>query len=525
MCTAEGRLFGSVAEALRVANTVMDYLNSPAAELEAAGCGEALKSLGEIRTKFTAAHVRFLARFDAANAHNADGFYSSASWLAAMAKMSRKDARAAVAQMRALGTGRPLGGALPTGNMSASWAQEILDWIKKLPAQLRGDAGAIAGIEKILVQAAAGGASLDDLRTIFARAAALWQAGHPDADAGDGFDDRYVQVASTFDGAGVLRGSLTGECAAAVQAVLEALGKKAGPEDTRTPGQRFHDALQRGCELLIRARMVPDRAGADTLVMVHTTLAQLRQTPGASAIEDAWLTGQPGGLSGAAAQAAACDALTVPVVTGRADMTIIDQIITLALSAADHQHPGHGNTASGSGSGLADADDGSDAGGQDGGSGWAARLTGGAAQALRYAIARLAIDFVSGPDAIAAALRTGLLEPPFNTPSLPLDIGHSAHIPAHIRRAVIMRDGGHCAWPGGCDMPAAASDVHHLTHQKDGGPTSVKDCRLFCGFHHDTVIHRWGWTITAHPDGTSQAHSPDGHTIIRSHAPPTTRAG
>ena len=547
MCTAEGRSFGSVAEALRMANATMDYLNSPAADLEAAGCGEALKSLGEIHTKFTAAQVRFLARFDAADAHNADGYGTPAAWLAAMTRMSARDAKAAVARMRNYGRHRPLGEATAAGDISASWTDEILYWIKKkLPSQLRHDTEAIAGIEKILVQAAAGGASLDDLRMILARAVALWQAEHPDADPGDGFDDRYVQVASTFRGAGVIRGNLTGECAAAVQAVLEALGKKAGPEDTRTPGQRFHDALQRGCELLIRARMVPDRAGADTLVMVHTTLAQLRSEPGASVIEDAWLTGQPGCLSGAAAQAAACDALTVPVVTGRADMTIIDQIITLALSAATHQHPGHGNPATSQDSsspGGGQDSSGQDSSGRDGAGtdngacghgspgshgspgGWAARLTPGAAQALRYAIARLAIDFVSGPDAIAAALRTGLLEPPFNTPSLPLDIGHSAHIPAHIRRAVIMRDGGHCAWPGGCDMPAAASDVHHLTHQKDGGPTSVKDCRLFCGFHHDIVIHRWGWTIHVHPDGTSEAHSPDGHTIIRSHAPPTTRAG
>ena len=43
-----------------------------------------------------------------------------------------------------------------------------------------------------------------------------------------------------------IRGNLTPECAAAVQAVLEALGKKAGAEDTRTEGQRFHDALQAG---------------------------------------------------------------------------------------------------------------------------------------------------------------------------------------------------------------------------------------------------------------------------------------
>ena len=29
MCTADGRMFGSVAEALRMANATMDYLNGP----------------------------------------------------------------------------------------------------------------------------------------------------------------------------------------------------------------------------------------------------------------------------------------------------------------------------------------------------------------------------------------------------------------------------------------------------------------------------------------------------------------
>jgi hypothetical protein len=46
---------------------------------------------------------------------------------------------------------------------------------------------------------------------------------------------------------------------------------------------------------------------------------------------------------------------------------------------------------------------------------------------------------------------------------------YSDTIPAAIRRAVTLRD-KHCAWPG-CDTPAAACDVHHLTHQQDGGPT------------------------------------------------------
>jgi hypothetical protein len=38
-------------------------------------------------------------------------------------------------------------------------------------------------------------------------------------------------------------------------------------------------------------------------------------------------------------------------------------------------------------------------------------------------MARLAVDLVSGPAGVAAVLRTGLLDKPYNTPSLPLDIG------------------------------------------------------------------------------------------------------
>ncbi|HTU07900.1 MAG TPA: DUF222 domain-containing protein, partial [Trebonia sp.] len=273
MCTADGPAPASVAEALRMANASMDYLNSRAAdEVDAAGSGEVLTSLGEIQSKFTAAHATVLSRFDAGDAHNADGYGTSARWLEAMARMTVRDAKAAMRQMRALGKHPCLEEALAAGEISASWAAQILKWVSKLPARLRHDDEAIAGIVEILVRAAASGASLEDLQAILVRAEALWRAGHPDADD-DRFEDRYVQVASTVDGAGTLRGDLTPECTAAVQAVLDALGKKAGPEDNRSEGQRFHDALQLGCELLIRAKMIPDRAGADTHVAVHIPFA------------------------------------------------------------------------------------------------------------------------------------------------------------------------------------------------------------------------------------------------------------
>src|SRR5499427_4455976 len=302
MCAPDG-VPGSVAEALRMAGASMDYLNSPAAaDLPAAACGQALTTLGEIGAKLTAAHAAFLRRFDAAGGHDGDGYGTAAAWLAAMAKLAASDAKAAVRRMRQLSRHPQLHGALGRGEVSWSWAAQIIDWLQKLPAELRD------GTEKVLADAAAAGAGLEDLATITAHALRQWQAAHPDPDEGDGFDDRYVAVGTTFGGAACIRGNLTPECGAAVQAVLEALGKKHGPEDTRTEGQRFHDALQQGCELLIRAKMVPDRAGAGTQVIIHIPISQLRQMPGGSAIEDAWirgLPGEPGSLAGTDAEAAA----------------------------------------------------------------------------------------------------------------------------------------------------------------------------------------------------------------------------
>src|ERR1700757_3350089 len=95
---------GSVADALRIVHAGMDYLNSPdAALLDPAALGGVLTSLGELQAKFTAAQAAFLRRFDAADAHDADGYGTSSAWLGAMTRLKAGDAKATVAQMRTLG--------------------------------------------------------------------------------------------------------------------------------------------------------------------------------------------------------------------------------------------------------------------------------------------------------------------------------------------------------------------------------------------------------------------------------------
>jgi len=79
----------------------------------------------------------------------------------------------------------------------------------------------------------------------------------------------------------------------------------------------------------------------------------------------------------------------------------------------------------------------------------------------------------------------------------PLDIGRlSRTVPTGMRRALELRDGG-CRFPG-CSRPASCSDAHHILCWARGGPTSLTNLVLLCGFHH-TMVHEGQWTLTMHP--------------------------
>jgi hypothetical protein len=138
---------------------------------------------------------------------------------------------------------------------------------------------------------------------------------------------------------------------------------------------------------------------------------------------------------------------------------------------------------------------------------------------LRRAIIGKAVDLVSGPGGLASFLRTRLLDARLAGPSLPLDVGHSAEIPAAIRRAVILRD-QHCRWAGGCDQPASASEVHHVTHLADGGTTSVDGCALYCFFHHHVAIHQWGWSVACTPTAPPAPADPTAPRFSAATVPP-----
>jgi hypothetical protein len=55
-----------------------------------------------------------------------------------------------------------------------------------------------------------------------------------------------------------------------------------------------------------------------------------------------------------------------------------------------------------------------------------------------------------------------------------------------------MQHGGRSVLFPGCDRPPAWTQAHHFTEWAKGGPTSLDNCGLVCGFHHREFT-RHGW--------------------------------
>lgn len=488
----------TVTRALGMLDHALDVLNgADTGALPGEVQAQVLRALERAEAKHTAARAKMLAAFTAQDGYEADGQGSARVWLRWQTRVTKSAAAGAVGWARRLSAHPVIAGALAAGEISASWARELCGWSERLPEDVRPDA------DQILASAAAGGADLADLAGLAEEMYQRTRTQHDDD--GERFDDRWLGLDVTFGGTGRLIGDLTAGATAAVSAVLAALGKRAGPEDTRTAAQRRHDALAEACRRLIAAGMVPGRAGQPTQILVHMGLGQLRDLPGASAAEAAWHTArsrQPGWLSGAEAQAAACDASLVPIVTGHLDPTALD-LLADAFLASRGLHNGHPPACTGTPSHPP-------AGGT---LSWQGRLR------LRNALLAMAADALSGPGGLAARLRATPGHPPLATVSLPLDIGPATDtIPVHLRRLVTARH-PHCAFPG-CRQPARVCDVHHLIPRSAGGPTALHNLVPLCSFHHLVAIHRWGWALTLHPDGTTTAISPDGQRTFHSHSPP-----
>src|SRR5215831_4285004 len=365
MCDGAGSPM-SVSQALAMLHRALDHLNAAdVASLPSGVQADALRALERAEAKHTAARGRVLGAFAAQGGHEDDGHGTARTWLRWQTRTTTSAAAAAVSWARRLAAHPVIAAALAAGELSRSWARQLCEWTEKLPEAQRGAA------DEILAAAARGGADLAGLGGL---AREMYERCPHDGDRDDGFADRWLRLGITFRGAGRAEGDLTPGCAAALAAVLAALGKKAGPEDVRTSAQRRHDALEEACRRLIRSGMLPGRAGQPTQVLLHLTLGQLRGAPGAgggvpgagagvpggSAAEEAWAAGdpwaaaraaEPGWVTGPDAGAALCDATVVPIVTGHVDWAALDRLadIFLGITTGPAAGPGPASPDAGSG--------------------------------------------------------------------------------------------------------------------------------------------------------------------------------
>ncbi len=528
MCTEAVPAGGG--EALATLRSVAGYLAGlDAASMSAEALGQYIRELIQANAVLTAALAPMLAAYDAKDGHLAEGQRSLRTWLVHMARVTRGQAAQYLA-MRALPRDhQPLLAGLRARALTTSEALQLAKWTQAIPAEFRGPA------EEILVAAARAGADLRALAQICAEIRS--RTAPPDPDGNDPALDRALFLDTTLDGAGVIRGDLTPECAAMVQAVLDALSAPAGAGDLRTRPQRYHDALAEAMKRLLASSLLPARAGQPVKALVHVTFADLCELDVDSALQEAWIAGYrarwaaqraaasvstgDGGawLEGDAARRVACDAMLIPVVTGDVDPGAVEDLIGLCVQYDRLRGHAAAEPGQDTAQAAAGAEDGTviPAGpdhtpaAQDG-------RTGQVLAMLEHQILATVLQIVSGPGGVASFLRRNLLGKGLNGPSLPLDVGQTDDIPLHLRRLVALRDQT-CQYPGGCSQPAASCEPHHVIHRQDGGHTSLAGLKDYCHWHHHVVLHQMGWQLTVYPDGTSQVKSPSGK-IIRSHSPP-----
>jgi hypothetical protein len=517
--------FASADGALAAITSGMRFLAElDAAQLPGPVIADTLRKLEQADAAEAVARGRLLWMFDTGRGYEAEGYGGVRNWVRYATRVTKGQANAHAGLIRFRSVHPPYEQALLGGYLSLSVARRV----GKLTARIEDDQDR-AWADELIVTAAAAGAEEKDLIVI--AAAAIEKLAPPDPDKP--FKDRDLRLDLTFDGAGVLRGELTPECATMLQAVLARLAQRCGTEDTRSPGERNHDALQEMTRRLLGSDLLPKVNGHPVQAQVHIWLGDLIGLDDGSVLQQQWTAryaalwaakrvkaaeglGDGGAwIHGPAASAITCDAAMFPIVTGDPDLDAADELLRIAVELDGYLH--HHDTGTAAEDATADAGDSA-----------ADRIGAAVRDPERAAVVtRLMEDLIgaaaammSGEPGLASFLRRGLLGPlGLGGPSLPLDVGDTDAVPWWIRQAVHTRD-GHCQFPTGCDQPASGCHQHHLKPRHEHGHSSTENMGDFCEGHHLFVIHKLGWTIRKCGDGTWEATSPDGKTYKTPGRPP-----
>jgi hypothetical protein len=265
----------------------------------------ALEELFTAESVLRAAQTQLLAEVDLTAATVEATGRASRSWLVEEQMFSPAEAGRRLRIARGLGEFPLTGQAFAVGDISAEHVLVIIAGLAQIT-----DTGVRATVEEQLVGLSRLHPAPEVAGLLDQLLVALGVEPSADEAAARRYATRQVSLADTFGGTGSLSGTLTSEVREKLQLALAAAGMKAGPEDTRSTGQRMHDALGEIAGHYLATAALPDINGERPRLVVTMQLDALLGN-----LQDQWATlgaGLP--IAPATARRLACDAEIIPAV-------------------------------------------------------------------------------------------------------------------------------------------------------------------------------------------------------------------
>ncbi|MFG1867067.1 HNH endonuclease signature motif containing protein [Micromonospora arborensis] len=237
----------------------------------------ALDATHRLEQRLAAVKLALVRELDGRGTARAQGASSTAVWLRDRLRLTIPAARRLVDLATTLDTGNPgVRHALANADITLDQARVIADTVTTVHAT----AGPEAADKAIGVLVDWAGQFdptllrklstriLDHVAPDIADTAA---AAALEADARRATRDRHLTVSEQTDGRLRLTGTLDAEAAGLLRAAIDPLTAPTGPDDTRTPGQRRHDALTDVCRLALRTGELPEHGGDPAQIVITTS--------------------------------------------------------------------------------------------------------------------------------------------------------------------------------------------------------------------------------------------------------------
>ncbi|MBQ1009432.1 DUF222 domain-containing protein [Micromonospora sp. M51] len=274
----------------------------------------ALDAAHRLEQRLAAVKLALIRELDGRGTPHAQGASSTTVWLRERLRLTITVARRLVDLATALDTGNPgVRQALTDGRVTLDQARVIADTVDTVHTTAGAEAGdkavgvlvGWAGQFDPTLLRKLGTRILDHVAPDLADAAAHAAL---DADARRATRDRHVTLSEQTDGRLRLTATLDTETAGLLRAAIDPLSAPSGPDDSRSAGQRRHDALADICRLALRTGDLPEHGGDPAHIVVTTSYDELTRQLSRGALD----TGAH--LTPDTVRRLACDATILPAV-------------------------------------------------------------------------------------------------------------------------------------------------------------------------------------------------------------------